>query len=460
MEISVVGASFRTAPLELREQLSLDGEQTQRVLRSCRAEGLFEEGLALSTCNRTEFLVVTRDGEVPADHILRHLGHVKTLDTFPADIPLYRFDGIEAVRHLMRVASSLDSQVVGEHEILGQLKQAFRWARRAGTVHFLLHKLMHRAFRAGKRVRTETGLGAGLASVSGAAVELARRTLADLSRTRILLIGAGRTAELAAHALVQAGAASLTVANRTVANARALAARLADEYADGGMEEQDSLCPARRHGATSCPLLEEGSTGASGPLFKAAGLDDLPALLEGSDLVICSASAPGRLVAPAMVAERRSGSPVLIVDIAVPRNVDPAVGDLPGVSLRDIDHLDRIVAENAAKREAELPLAEAIVEEEVAKFARWRERLRAVPTIKLLHEHVEGLRRQEMERCGAQLTDAERERLDAFSRALCKKVLHTPVAQLREASEGGESDLETLELARRLFGLDSPGEDG
>jgi glutamyl-tRNA reductase len=459
MEISVIGASFLASPVASRERLAVDEDQAHLVLRSCRAEGLFEEGLVLSTCNRTEFYLVTRNGQVPTDHILSHLAHVKGTGPGHGGAALYRFDGEAAVRHLMRVAASLDSQVVGEHEILGQLKQAFRWARKAGTVHFLLHKVMHRAFRAGKRVRTETALGEGLASISGAAVELARRVFDDLAGRRVLLIGAGRTAELAARALVDAGVGSLTIANRTVERAEALAARLSDESAGEGVEEEDSLCPARRRGAASCPLVDGQSPGWSGLVFRSAGLDTLPTLLEESDLVISSAAAPGYLIAPRALANGRRRGPLLIIDTAVPRNVDPAVAGIDGVSLYNIDDLDGLVRENAAKRQAELPRAEAIVEEEVAKFSRWRGRLQAVPTIKLLHQHVEDLRQQELERYGGQLTGDERERLDGFSRSLCKKVLHLPVTHLREASAGGEADLETLELVRRLFGLDAPEEE-
>ncbi len=448
MEISVVGTSFRTAPVHVRERLARTEDLARQLMRACLAEGVFEECLVLSTCNRTEVYSVTRDGRFSLPHLLRHIARLKGTDAVADASHFYRRDGLSAVAHLLRVTASLDSQIVGEHEILGQVKDAFRWATEAGTARFLLGRLMQRALRTGKRVRTETGLGAGCASVPGAAVDLALHVFSGLRGKTVLLVGAGRTAELAARALMRAGAGGLIVANRTLSRAQELATRLADSQRE---PEGDDAPP--------CPALHGVTVERPLPAARAIALSEVPSVIESVDLVISSTGAPDYVLHwDALCGVLRAADrPVLMVDIAVPRDIDPRLGELSNVFLYNIDDLDRLVEENLQRRRREIPPAEAIVRHEVEQFGRWLERLAVVPTIKLLQRRLEQLRLAEMDRRRRQFSAADEGPLDTFSRALCKKILHAPLAYLHKLSENGSStaELEALELIRQMFDLDS-----
>ncbi len=473
MGICVLGVDFRTAPVSVREQVALTRAQTLQLLHAIRQEKIFPEALVLSTCNRTEFYFVPAEGHAgdPLPHLLGHLAQIRGADPFTDTSVFFRFDGESAVRHLFSVAASLESQVVGEHEIMGQVREAYHIACEARTAKFLFHKLFHWAFRAGKRAMTETGLGRGTASVSQAAVDLAGQIFADLSGKTAMLVGAGQTAELAAQALIRAGVTSLVIANRTVERARQLAESFSQWHKQcrpaGGptgptVDEQGTfLCPALQRYLSGCALEEAPPAGAEVPTLdiRVIGLDDIPSAIGGVDLVISSTGARepvltweslhGRL--------REARRSVLLIDIAVPRDIDPRLADLPNVYLYNIDGLETLVAQNIERRKQEIPRAQAIVSDELGKFALWLGSLDIVPTIKLLEQRLADLQAAEVQRYHRKFSEADRRQLQEFARALCAKIMHDPVAFLRQlrASGQAELDLAAVQTLRKIFNLDS-----
>jgi len=459
--LSVIGVNHRTAPVAVREHFALPGRLALRLLQALHADPALEEALVLATCNRTELYAFPRPGQDLAAALLGHLGRLKGAPP-PADPALfYRHEGLDAVRHLFRVAASLDSQIVGEHEVLGQVKAAYRLAVQARTTGLLLNRLLHWAFRAGKRVRTETDLGRGSASVAQAAVDLARHLFASLQGRTVLLVGAGTSAERAARALVRAGAGRLVVANRTLYRAQQLAHDLV--HAPPGPKEADAEAPAApADGPPASPAARPADVAAD-----AVGLEDLPAAIARADLVITSTGSPDVVLtydALAPVLARRDG-PLLVVDIALPRDVDPRLGSLPNVYLYNLDDLDRLVEHNLDRRRQEIPRAEAIVEDEVQAFAAWLASLDLAPTIRRLQEHVAALGEAQVQRHGRRFCDADREQLRRFSESLCSQILHRPLAFLRGLAQAGSTSeaLGGTETVRRLFGLEPdeapPGED-
>jgi len=438
MEVSVIGTNHRTAPVHVREQVSLPGDLALQVLHRIRADETFEEALVLDTCNRTELYFVNPQCEDPLDYLLGHIGRFKGVSPPCETSAFYRHDGLTAVSHLFRVASSLDSQIVGEDEILGQVKRAYRTAQQARTVRFVLSRLLQSAFRTGKRVRTETSLGAGSASVPQAAVELARQIFSTLGGKGVLLVGAGQTGQLAARALARCGATRLIVANRTMERARRLASEL--------LEDRNSHESKRRPG----PDIRE---------VRAVELSQIPSVITAVDLVICSTGSQDFVLRHEDLAESlaRTRHPLLIVDIAVPRDVDPRLAELDNVFLYNIDELDCLVAENIGRRRLEIRKAEAIVRWEVEQFARWLDSLQVVPTIKLLQRRFELLQEAEIGRYGRKFGSSERLELQKFAQTMSKKILHGPISFLRRLSDNNvtSDELAAVELIRRIFDLDS-----
>ena len=459
MEISLVGMDHRFAPVEVREQLYLEPEAACRLLRAARAEGLFEEGLVLSTCNRTELYFVDPQGRFDLVHLLRHVASLKGTAPIEDLSPFHCRDGRDAVEHLLRVACGLESQVIGEHEILGQLKAAFRVARRAGTARFLLGRLMHQAFRTGKQARAETALGEGCTGVPGAAIALAAGVLGSLEGRSVLLIGAGRAAELAALSLLRSGAGALLIANRTRAHSEEVACRLHEMLRAEQSEADDSSCPARRAQRGQCGLAPQAQEGSSRAAISVVEFGDVASLAPMVDLVISSTGAPGYVLTAEMIGSslQRHGPPLVIVDIAVPRDVDPAVAQAGNVRLYNIDDLDRLVQQGLLARQEAVPQAELIALQGADRFCRWRDRLQAVPTIKLLRRRIEELRKAELERRRGQFRQADWETLDLFSRSLCKKFAHMPLAYLQRtaAEDSAGSRMQVLDLIRGMFDLDS-----
>jgi glutamyl-tRNA reductase len=420
VKLLLLGMNHRSAPLDLRERLAVDdpGPLVQKLV-ACED---IDEAVLLSTCNRVEVVALTRHPDAARlrlrSFFRRELGGDSQLER-GLDEALYEYRDAEAMRHVMRVASALDSMVVGEPQILGQTKEAYRAAVECGACGPILDRLFQRAFATAKRVRTDTRIAEGSLSVARVAVSLAHQIFEDVSGKRVLLIGAGEMAELALGALREAGVASLAVANRSAERA----AQLAVAY-----------------GAT------------------AHGLDELPRLLAESDVVLTSIGGERPILQidtlePALRARR--GRPIFVIDIGVPRNADPAIDRLDDVYRYDIDALAAVASGNAEERRREQARAEAIVAEEQQRFEGWFAALRAVPTIRDLRGRVEAIRARELERALSRLATDEstREAVDAFSRALVNKILHAPLSRLRREAER-EEGMAYLEVARLLFGLD------
>ena len=453
-ELSVIGASHRTAPVEVREALALTPDQASRVLAEMGAEDAFDEALLVSTCNRTEIYFVPRAADDPRAYLLDHIARVKGAPAAVEARAFYRHDDADAVRHLFRVAASLDSQIVGEHEILGQVKAAYRLAVTARTTSALLNKLLHWAFRVGKRVRTETDLGAGSASVATAAVDLARHIFSSLAGKTVLLVGAGQTAETAARALLAAGADRLIVANRTLYRAQQLAHDLTHAPSDRAASDRAAT---DRAAADRAATARERS--GREPAADAVGLDAIPAAIARADLVITATDAEKCVLTWQDLSDilRARRTALLIIDIAVPRDVDERLGDLDQVYLSNIDDLDRLLERNLRRRRLEIPKAEAIVEYEVNQFGRWLASRQAAPTIRLLQKRIRIIQEKQIERYGKQFSDADRAQLEQFTQAMGKQILHAPLALLKQlAADGTPSKrLAAVDLVRRLFDLDT-----
>ena len=417
-----MGMNHRSAPLELREQLAVD-DPSPLLQKLVRGDDI-DEAVLVSTCNRVEIVVVTRALEAARlrlrSFFARDLaGEGTELACGNLDEHLYEHRDGDAMRHVLRVASSLDSMVVGEPQILGQTKDAYRVACECGAAGPLLGRLFQNAFATAKRVRTETRIAERPVSVARVAVELARQIFEDLSEKQALLVGAGEMIEMALESLRGDGLQAIRVVNRTPERAAEL---------------------ARRFGAT------------------AHGLDELPALLPEADVVLTSIGGKRPILDVQSVSQAlrvRGNRPVFVIDIGVPRNADPEINRLDNVYLYDIDDLGSMARENAEQRRRETARAEAIVEEQRQRFDGWLAALRAVPTIKHLRERVEAIRAAELERAFRRTLFAEehREALEALTRSLTNKILHAPLSRLRREAER-EEGMAYLEAARVLFALD------
>lgn len=422
MSILCLSLSHRTAPVAVRERLAYSPDQLPAVLarfgcgRAAAAPG-FLEGVVLSTCNRLEVYAVA-----PAADFAGLAAFVAETAGVPRALfepYLERYQDEAAVTHLFRVAAGLESLVLGEPQILGQVAGAYEAARQAGAAGPLLAGLFQAALRAGKRAHAETGISRNPASLSSVAVKLAEQTLGDLRAAHVAILGAGEMAELAVEALRGRGAGRVTVINRTLAHAADLAARWA----------------AR-------PLA----------------LEQLAEALAEADVLIASTAAPHVLITPRQLAalpERRAARPLLFIDIAVPRNIDPAVAGLPGVHYVDIDGLHDRLNGARAEREREAPHVEAIVAQETAAFADWLRGLEIAPLLADLRAKAETIRRAEVEktlRRWPELDDAERRRIETLTEALVNKLLHEPTLRLRAEATHGHA-AEYASVVRQLFAL-------
>jgi glutamyl-tRNA reductase len=425
MRLAVAGVNHRTAPLQVREQLAFRAEDIPAALLHIQACGA-KEALILSTCNRVELTAAVDESvspEVLFECLAKERGGV-TLDFIKPH--LYIFEGTEAIRHVFRVASSLDSMIIGEPQILGQLKEAYRQAREQGTVGTVLDAVLARAFNVAKRIRSETEIGQSAVSVSYAAVELAREIFGSLSRKRVLIIGAGKMSEGAARHLLRGGAQEILIANRTRERAEELAQVFRGEV-----------------------IL----------------YDLFPARLPEMDIVITSSAAPGYILGPEMVRraiENRKNQPMFLIDIAVPRNIDPAVNSLDHAFLYDIDDLQRVAERNLQARHEVARHAERIVAEEVSRLqARLRER-DVTPTIVSLQEQLEAIRTDVLGRYRARLgplTADQEQALEALTRGIVNKIAHGPISEMRRQAASnpiGESrEAELITTVRRIFRLGS-----
>lgn len=421
--LTVLGLSHRTAPVGQREKAALDEDGVRGLLRSLAADPTVAEAAAVFTCNRTELYMVCEDpdqGEAAAARELVASSRISPSELACAHYTLY---DEQAAGHLFRVAAGLDSMVLGESEVQGQVRAAADLANEEGTLGTLLGGLFRRALATGRRVRRETSIGSGPISVSTAAVELARRVFEDLATRRVLLIGAGRMAAATGRALRREGVTHITVANRTHSAARDLSATL--------------------HGRT-------------------ASLQRLAGELAQADIVVSSTDAPHLILHRAEVERAlagRAAQPLVLIDLAVPRDLEATIGSLPNAMLYDIDDLARVTQASLAGRRRELAHAEAIAAEELARFRDWRHALAVAPTVRSLHTQAERIRRAELRRLESELSPEELERLDRLTRALVTKLLHEPTARLRGAADRADA-LRHVESVRHLFALrdeDAPG---
>ncbi len=419
-ELLALGVSHKTAPLELRERLSLTEGRAVGALRDLTAAAGIHEAAAISTCNRTELYLIVSD---PVEAESTALGVLsRQADIRPTELlgHLYSHRSTEAARHLLRVTAGLDSMILGEAEIQGQVKRAYELALVEGATGPILNRLFRGALAAGGRARQETAIGEKGVSIPSVAVELARRALGDLARTRVLVVGAGETAELLARALVARGVATVFVANRHYDRAIGLAQRF-----DG----------------------------------TAVRFEELPGQLEATDIVVSATNSPHHIVdreALAVVMENRGGRPLIAIDLAVPRDIDPTCRELEGVSVFDIDDVQQIVERNASGRESESRGAERIIEAELDRFERWLASLEVVPTIAALRGRGEEVVRRvlaENENRWESLSEADRERVEAMTRAVASRLLHEPTLRMRRAA-GSDDAYEYLSALRELFGLD------
>lgn len=416
MHLLLVGMNHRTAGLDQREALAFTRDE--RLVGHVRLSAAgCAEALIVATCNRTEFYVVHHDeaqGDASVREVVRHL---RGADLLAPGALRYAAGDTEAARHLFRVAAGLDSMVLGDAQILGQIKDAVSLAREAGTVGPLLDRLVDRALRAGKRARAETSVSGGILSVASAAVELLRTELTSLEGRRVLVVGAGETARLVARQLGQTRLSSLLIANRTLEAAADIAASV------GG----DALA-----------------------------LSDIAGTLAGVDAVVSATRAPRFVVSASDVATamaQRPGGRLVLIDLAVPRDIDPEAARVPGVVAHAIDAIQRVVDATLSRRLAEVPRVERLVDDELARFDAWRRSRAVTPLVMELRAHFEQVRVEEVSRLLKHASADERARAERLTQALINRLLHVPTVSIKDADPASDAGQSRLHAARDLFAL-------
>lgn len=416
MNFQLIGVNHKTAPVEVRERLALPESRLPEACRKLIEHPGIEEGMILSTCNRVELLAKTKNGSADLRGFIRNYFQVDPADF---DQHFYEYRSQDAVRHVFRVTSSLDSMVVGEPQILGQVKEAYALARAVGAIQSQLDSLLSRAFAVAKRVRSETAVGSSSVSIASVAVELAKKIFGSLQGKHVLLVGAGKMSELAARHLLAHGAGTIFVSNRTYDRAVTLAQKFSGE-----------VIP----------------------------FDKLYDTCDRADIVITSTGAPHAIFrrehAERFLARRRN-RPMFFIDIAVPRDVDAEVNKLDGIFIYDIDDLQQAVAAHVADRKKEAERAEAIISSEVERFQSRLLTLDVVPTIVSLQDHLETIRQAEIDRVRGRLgkLDPEQElAVEALTRGIINKIMHTPITALKVAARDPEATT-VIDLVRRLFNL-------
>jgi glutamyl-tRNA reductase len=419
MELLVVGLNHKTAPIEIRECLAFPEDKLEDALSRVHGLSSVKENMIVSTCNRVEVYAATRETEKAILDLKEFLSRYHGIPLKEFETRLYVHAGEEAVRHIFRVASSLDSMVLGEPQILGQIKDAYDLSQQVKTSGLVLHRLLHRAFHVAKRVRTETKIVIGAISISSVAVELAEKIFGSLQKKTVLLIGAGEMVELAARHLVSVGVDKILVTNRTHERAVSLAQEFRGE---------------------------------------AIPFEDMAQGLRRADIVISATNSPQALIRydqiTKVIKDRRQ-KPIFFIDIADPRDIETKVGDIENVYLYNIDDLQKVANENMKDREIEAHKAEAIVQNEVLKFVNWYRSLDVTPTIVALRKKFEEIRKKELEKTLSlhpNLSDKEKKSLEALTSAIINKILHTPIALLKQTDEEAMADL-YLDALHALFGL-------
>lgn len=416
MNFQLIGVNHVSAPVEVREQLVVPESEVPNALRKLFQHPGVEEAMILSTCNRVEILTLTSNGAVNLRAFLQDYFPIKLAEY---DKHLYELREQEAVRHLFRVASSLDSMIVGEPQILGQVKEAYASARALGAVRSQLDQLLTRAFAVAKRVRTETAIGSSAVSVASVAVELAKKIFGSLHGKHVYLVGAGKMSELAARHLLANGAVSIFVANRTYDRA----VQLAEKF--------------------------------NGEAIQFSQLYDT---CDRADIVITSTGAPHAIFRREhgeLFLNRRKNRPMFFIDIAVPRNVDPELNKLDGIFVYDIDDLQQAVVSHVADRSKEAERAEAIIDVEVQRFQERLQTLNVVPTIVSLQDHLETIRQAEIDRVRGRLgplTPDQELVIESLTKGIVNKIMHTPIHTLKTAARESEATT-VIDVVKRLFNL-------
>ena len=420
MNLFIVGLNHRSAPIVIREKLSFPSEKVGDALKLLVSSYAVNEAVILSTCNRVEVTAIAADMDKGVWEVKRFLAEYHNIPLEDLDEHLYVHSAEEAVKHLFRVSSGLDSMVMGEPQILGQVKDAFSNASHHNTAGVVINKLYHKTFSVAKRIRTETRIGAAAVSISFAAVELAKKIFGDITGKGAMLIGAGEMAELAARHLLNSGVRDIMITNRTYERAVEMA---------------------------------KGFNGT------AIMLREYPHFLKDVDIVIASTAAPKFIIGPEMVSsvmKERRFKPMFFIDISVPRNIDPLVNNIDGSYVYDIDDLQGVVNANLQERVKEADEAEHIITEEIGNFYQWIKSLNVVPTIVALNKKCDEIRRGELEKALVLFNDLspkQRKALEAMTNAIVKKITHNPVKHLKKEANSVESDF-FIEATRKLFDLD------
>jgi glutamyl-tRNA reductase len=419
-----IGMNHETAPVELRECLASEPDSAIKMLASMRDLPFIKEGLFLSTCNRVEALLTTGTPEEAKRWVISLMSSLGSIPEERLSQNLYTFEDMDAVAHIFRVASSLDSMVVGEPQILGQIKDAYIQATRQKTSGVILNRLMHKAFHVAKRVRTETGISEAAVSISYAAVQLAKKIFHVLDNKKVLLIGAGEMAELAARHLLSHGVSSMVVANRTFDRA----VRVAEIF--------DA---------------------------RPVSFEEIESQLAEVDIVVTSTASPGYVITHEQVKNslrKRRNRPLFFIDIAVPRDVQPEVNSLENVYVYDIDDLKGVIELNMGQRKQEAIKAERVVREEVVKFERWLKTLSVVPTIVSLQEKAESIIQTELKKSRSVLrglTPGQEQAIKTLTRSIAGKVLNDPILYLKRRADRYSVNT-YLDVTRKLFNLDEEDE--
>jgi glutamyl-tRNA reductase len=415
----LLGISHKTAPVALRERVALPEGRAENFLRELVGDAEVQEAVAISTCNRTEVYLVAGDPVEAETTVLGMLARQAGIRPTELAEAIYSVRNCDAARHLFRVTSGLESMIVGEAEVQGQVKRAYELALDRGLTGPLTNRMFGAALATGKRVRSETTLSERRVSVPSVAVDLAQEAIGPLSQRRVVILGTGEMAELTARALAERGVHTIFIANRR--RDRALA--LAEQF--------------------------EG---------RVAGLDDLVVELSAADIVLASTASPHPIVGSdelSVVMADRDGRPLLLIDIAVPRDVDPLCSELPGVTLYDVDDLQAVVARNLQVRQGETRAAEAIVEAEIKRFAGWLGSLEVLPTIAALRAHADDIVESvlaENEPRFEGMSERDRDRVRSLARAVMKRLLHEPTLRMKRGGEGRTHA--RMQLVRELFGLE------
>jgi glutamyl-tRNA reductase len=418
----MVGWDFHQTPVELRERLAFSPEKVREALSIMRKEGLLSEGVIISTCNRSEIYGITGAalvGKDPTEAVTDFIANYHGVPRNEVNGFGYRFSGTDAARHLLRVTSGMESLALGEHQIIGQVREAFRLASSSGATRSVLHRLFQKALETGKRVRSETGLSSRPISIPGVAMELAEKIYENLAPRKFLILGAGETSSIFFDLLVAKGASNIEVTNRTFARA-------------------EELC--RKGG-------------------KAVAWEHLDSRLAHADIVVSATSSTTPVIsfeaAKTAVAQRR-GQPLFFLDLGIPRNVDPRIADLNNAFLYAVDDLQEIAERNRQERQKELGPALQILEEELAEFLSWFGSLAVIPTVTSLRQKFESIREADFDRHLEKMThiaDGDREKIRLMAQAMVKSLLRRPTEAIKEEPDPGRR-LDRAEAARHLFDLD------